>query len=173
MFGWLRRIGLCLGIAVGLALIWRGLLLLVAFIAAGVLPVVAYDRWHKSQAVARFRKVWGTQGKDLLLVYSDSPHWRGYVEDTWLSRWGRRAVVLNWSERSTWGKHPPTAEVDLFRAFAGEREFNPLAIVVPPSGKVRVVRFWRAFRGQKHGKPELLKAAEAELQGHLADKCGA
>jgi hypothetical protein len=71
---------------------------------------------------------------------------------------------LNWSERSQW---PPraSAEVALFRAFAGTREVNPLGIVVPAAGqKVHVVRFWRAFRDLKHGKEGPLKAAESDLE---------
>jgi hypothetical protein len=46
-------------------------------------------------------------------------------------------------------------------------EFNPLGIVVPPTGRqVHVVRFWRAFREHKHGKEGLLRTAEADI-----DKC--
>ena len=57
------------------------------------------------------------------------------------------------------------AEVALFRAFAGREEFNPLGILVPPEGRrVHVVRFWRAFRDHKHGKPRLLQPAEADLE---------
>jgi hypothetical protein len=116
--------------------------------------------------VGRFRRTWQVQGKDLLLVYSNGPHWQRYVEQPWLPRWGHRAVVLNWSERRTWKRRAP-AEVALFRTFAGSREFNPLGIVVPPTGiRVKVVRFWLAFRDYKHGNDRLLKHAEAEL-----DRC--
>jgi hypothetical protein len=77
-------------------------------------------------------------------------------------------VVLNWSERQTWrGSRAP--EIALFRAFAGDREFNPLGIVVPATGKVRVIRFWRGFRDFKHGKDRLLRLAEAELETALAN----
>ena len=51
---------------------------------------------------------------------------------------------------------------------AGDREFNPLGIVVPQKGRAaRVVRFWRAFRDYKHGKDGPLRVAEAELQACL------
>ena len=46
---------------------------------------------------------------------------------------------------------------------AGDREFNPLAIVFPERGLVQVIRFWQAFRDYKHGKERALRAAEAEL----------
>lgn len=56
----------------------------------------------------------------------------------------------------------------MFRAFAGTREFNPLGIVVPERGAASVVRFWRAFRDFKHGKEQLLRLKEEELERALA-----
>jgi hypothetical protein len=71
------------------------------------------------------------------------------------------------SERQIWQRER-RPEVALFRAFAGDREFNPLGIVIPKKGRAaRVVRFWRAFREYKHGKDRLLRAAEAELEACL------
>lgn len=43
------------------------------------------------------------RGHDVLLVYSDSPAWRPYIEQKLLPHIGRRAIVLNWSERNRWG----------------------------------------------------------------------
>jgi hypothetical protein len=121
--------------------------------------------WQGAVAIRRFRQRYGRDGKDLLLVYSNSPHWQQYVESEWLPRWGTRAVVVNWSERSRWsGKEP---EIVLFRSIAGSREYNPIAIVVPPTGPVRVVRFWRAFRDWKHGREGPLRQAESELESAL------
>jgi hypothetical protein len=133
--------------------------------------VMAIDALYRRRAVQRFRAVWEPQGKDLLLVYSNSPHWQQYVEANWLTRWNARAVVLNWSERRSW-QTPPRAtapEVVLFQAFSGPREFNPLAIVVPPRGHaVHIVRFWKAFRDHKHGKPAGLRTCEAQVEEFLA-----
>jgi hypothetical protein len=121
--------------------------------------------WQGAAAIRRFRRQYGREGKDLLLVYSNSPHWQQYVESEWLPRWRERAVVVNWSERSRWSGREP--EIVLFRSIAGSREYNPIAIVVPPKGPVRVVRFWRAFRDKKHGKDSPLENAERELQSAL------
>jgi hypothetical protein len=164
----LKRLALILGLGAAVVFLWKGLLVF----AAGVIVIAAASYgahvWRQWRAVRRFRRVCEPQGKDVLLVYSNSPHWQGHVEDTWLPRWGHRAVVLNWSDRRVW-KRDRRPEVALFRAFAGDREFNPLAIVVPSEGRrARVVRFWRAFRDYKHGKDRLLRAAEAELEGYLA-----
>ena len=166
MVSWLKRVGVPLAVVIGVVLLWRQLLIPATTIAALAVGAYLYDRWRKRRAVRRFRAAWRTEGRDLLLVYSNSPNWQQYVEETWLPKWGDRAVVLNWSERSKW-KRPVPPEVALFRAFAGAREFNPLAIVVPARGrKVHVVRFWPAFREYKHGKDRLLRAAEADL-----DRC--
>jgi hypothetical protein len=42
--------------------------------------------------------LWLPRGKDILLVYSDSPIWREYVLSEILPLVQERAVVLNWSE---------------------------------------------------------------------------
>lgn len=163
---WAKRVVVVLAVVSGLVFLWRGLAILAVVIVIVGIGTYAGNRWRKWRAVRRFRSVWGTQGKDLLLVYSNSPHWQRYVEETWLPKWGRRAVVLNWSERSGWSRS--NAEVALFRAFAGAREFNPLGIVVPAIGRhVDVVRFWRAFKDFKHGKDRRLREAEAELERYL------
>jgi hypothetical protein len=153
--------------AIAVVLLWRYVLTVIAVLAG--LFIIAWT-WRvvaQTAAVLRFRAAYPV--KNLLLVYSNSPHWQRYVEETWLPRWGERAIVLNWSERHTWRRSP---DVALFRAFLGgggfAREYNPAAIVVPPTGRrVRIVRFWRAFRDFKHGKDRLLRQAEADLQSAL------
>ena len=118
-------------------------------------------------ALWSFRLRHARTGRDLLIVYSESPHWQTYVEREWLPRLGGRAVVLNWSKRSQWSRWTP--EVMLFRAFTGLREFNPVAIVVPRRwGGPTVIRFWRAFRDFKHGKAQTLRQGERELDVALA-----
>ena len=137
--------------------------------------IMVLDALHRRRVVQRFRAAFEPKGKDLLLVYSNSPHWRQYVETNWLTRWGAHAVVLNWSERHIWQTRarstPP--EVALFQAFSGTREFNPLAIVVPRRGHaVHIVRFWKAFRDHKHGKPARLRTCEAQVEEFLAKARG-
>ena len=68
-------------------------------------------------------------GRFGLLVYSNSPHWKRFIEERWIPLLADRCVVVNWSERSTWAaKHP--LEQKVFRRFAGALEFNPIAIVL-------------------------------------------
>jgi hypothetical protein len=134
------------------------------------LPFLAVGAWldrRKRRRLQReFHNRWGTRGKRLLLVYSNSPNWQGYVEENWLPQLESIAVVLNWSERRTWAERHPF-EADIFRTWGGDQEFNPLAIIIPSDGSVRVIRFWQAFLDYKHGKDRTLRAAEAELGAAL------
>jgi hypothetical protein len=139
--------------------------IILALLAVAAPPIalgLAWDRWHRARLRKAFTARWREAGKDLLLVYSDSPNWKDYVEASWLPRWQARAVVLNWSRRATWDADHPL-EAAVFRRWAGDREFNPIAIVIPPRGPVTVVRFWQAFRDYKHGKDRALRLAERRL----------
>ena len=138
------------------------LLLALPFLAAGAW----LDRRKRRRLQREFHHRWGGQGKRLLLVYSNSPNWQPYVEENWLPRLASIAVVLNWSERHTWVERH-AFEARIFRVWAGPREFNPLALIIPADGPVRVIRLWQAFRDYKHGKDRSLRAAEAELEAAL------
>ena len=161
-----RSVGIALAAAALVFLLWRALLLGVGLLVLYILGFIAWQQFAIWNATQRFRRAYRSLGKDLLLVYSNSPHWQSYVETNWFPRWNERAVILNWSERSTWKENQP--EVALFHALAGHREYNPLAVVVPPLGRPLVVRFWKAFRDYKHGKDQKLKQREAELESLLS-----
>ena len=134
------------------------------------LPFLAVSAWldgRKRRRLQReFHERWGAHGKRMLLVYSNSPNWQAYVEENLRPQLDSIAVVLNWSERVTWTERNPF-EADIFRTWAGDQEFNPLAIIIPADGAVRVIRFWQAFRDYKHGKDRTLRTAEAELEAAL------
>ena len=103
---------------------------------------------------------WCRGGRDILLVYSDSPVWRVYVEQRILPQVTGRAVVLNWSQRAKWRLSLARMA---FAHFGGSREFNPLAVVFRPFGRTRTFRFWRPFRDFKHGNPAALDQVEREF----------
>jgi hypothetical protein len=124
------------------------LLWLVFYLLAGVLLHIAI--WC----------VWYTRGRDVLLVYSNSPIWQEYFEEQLLPRLGRRAIVLNWSQRRLWHR---TLAVAVFRLFGGNREFNPVAIVFRPFRLARTFRYYKSFREFKHGKPEAVDALTDQL----------
>ena len=107
---------------------------------------------------------WRARGRDVLLVYSDSPYWRNYVEENFLPRLGERAVVLNWSQRKTWRW---SLARWAFYHFGGDREFNPLAVVFRPLRRTLVFRFWRPFRERQLGRADLLQQMEREFFGAI------
>ncbi len=139
------------------------LLLLAGFVALLIFVVVypfifAYRQWLKF----RFWQRHGKHGRFVLFVYSDSPNWKDYIEANILPRIESHVVILNWSKRREWERINPL-EAQIFNHWAGRVEFNPMALVFSPSGKIKEVRFWRAFRDFKHGKERLLKEAESLL----------
>ena len=109
--------------------------------------------------------LWLPRGKDILLVYSDSPIWREYVLSKILPLVQERAVVLNWSERSKWSRW--SFPVHLFRAFGGYREFNPLVVLFCPFRRARSFRFWLPFKDWKRGYREPVERLRQELSAVL------
>ncbi len=143
-----------------------GLVALFAFsLPLLVVWVVVYLVWFFVWgAILRvwFWRKYAAQGRPLFFVYSESPNWQSYVEANILPRVEDHAVVLNWSERSLWPSTSPW-ESRFFHRFAGNRDFNPLALVFCRGGRIKAVRFHKAFLDFKHGKDSGLRAAEAEL----------
>lgn len=132
-------------------------------IALLIMGAIVLRRVRLARAVRAFRQTYAPQGKDLLVVYSVSPHWQPYIEAQWLPRWGSRAVLLNRSDPD-WKTRP---ETPLWRYMTGPTEHTPAAIVVPTRGTPRVVRFYSAFKDHKHGRSRALQAKERELEGAL------
>jgi hypothetical protein len=110
---------------------------------------------------------WCLRGRDILFVYSDSPIWHDYIEQQILPQLGKRAVILNWSQRKHW--HVSLARL-AFQYFGGSRQFNPLAVVFRPFGRTRTFRFWQPFRDFKHGNPKALRKLEADFFGVIGVK---
>jgi len=122
------------------------------------------------ETVALYVLVWlwwiGPRQRRTLFVYSDSPIWKEYLERTIIPRLPSHSVVLNWSRRRQWGRLKLSSL--LFRRFAGNYEFNPIAVVFERFRLAKAYRFWQPFRGLKHGNPEALSHLEEEFWRHLA-----
>jgi hypothetical protein len=159
-------ISLALAVGVWVGIAPRVFLGTVGVFATLIAIEIGRRHWRAHRARRAFTNTFGHQGKDVLLVTSNSPNWQSYIDSEWLPRLNERAVVLNWSEREQWDREPPAA-IAAFRTYAGPRDFNPLAIHFDTVGRVRVIRFWRAFRDYKHGKPQALYKAEATLFANL------
>lgn len=140
-------------------------LALVTIAVAALASLAAAQLVRRLRAIAAFRAAYRASGKDVLIVYTESPHWKEYIDTRWLPQWGDRAIVLDRSK--PWSEAQPEAR--LWRAIAGSAEHTPVVIVVPPAGRVQIVRFWLAFRDFKHGKDRKLREAEARLARLLGD----
>lgn len=141
------------------------LVLLILIALPIILPLVVIalllSLLHRMAVHALIWLVWLPRGKDILLVYSDSPIWHEYMTAQILPLVQSRAVVLNWSERKEWPKWSLAAHA--FRTFGGDREFNPLVVLFRPLRPALVLRFWSAFRDWKHGRPESVEAIKRQL----------
>lgn len=104
---------------------------------------------------------WLPRGKDMLLVYSDSPIWHDYMVAEVLPLVQERAMVLNWTERNQWREWP--LSVLAFRFFGGNYAFNPMVVVFRPLRRARTFRFWPAFKEWKHGDREPVEKLRREL----------
>lgn len=109
--------------------------------------------------------LWIPKGKDVLFVFSDSPIWREYMISHVLPLVQRRAVVLNWSERSQWS--PWSLKVSVFRAFGGSREFNPMIVKFQLFRKAKILRYWSAFQDWKRGYIEPVESLKRQLSSML------
>jgi len=103
---------------------------------------------------------WLRRGRYILFVYSNSPIWHGYIEEQILPNIRRRAIILNWSERSKWHR---SLAVLVFYHFGGSQEFNPLAIVFRTLRLHRSFQFYLPFRDYKHGKQDKVEKMKQEL----------
>ena len=108
-------------------------------------------------------------GKNIIFVYSESTNWQEYIEQKIFPEIEAKALLINWSERSKWKKRKPL-EVKIFRHFGGDTEFNPMAIIFIRPWKIKIVRFFQAFKDYKHGKEFLLNQCMNELFDLAANK---
>jgi hypothetical protein len=109
--------------------------------------------------------LWLPKGKDVLLVYSDSPIWFEYMTTQILPLVQERAVVLNWSERKKWSRW--SLGVVVFHHFGGAGDFNPLVVFFQPLRRARIYRFWSAFKDWKRGHKEPVERLGQELAASL------
>jgi hypothetical protein len=109
---------------------WLTYALVPMLLLVSLLVIVLYVLWA---LVLRFLVLvlWFPRGYRVLVVYSNSPHWKQYFEEHILPRLGSRCVVLNWSERRQWSF---TLARGLFLFYGGDKAYNPLVVVMPAFG---------------------------------------
>ena len=153
-------------LAVILLLIFR-----TPWLAITLLPLAFWTQYKAYGLVLllRARSRWRNTPICGILVYSDSPNWKEYIESSWLSAIAGRVVVLNWSERKSWDKSLP---VRLFRYYVTgrwgdyeirQKDINPAFILFRGLRYPHVYRYHQAFRDRKHGHPEALRQLEDRM----------
>ncbi|UCD30577.1 MAG: hypothetical protein JSV03_08960 [Planctomycetota bacterium] len=140
-----------------------------------LLPLCLYI-WHTLYGLllliaARWR--WHSSSVQAVLITSDSPNWKNYIEKEWLPRLKDKVIILNWSQRKSW---PRSLETRLFNYFCltehqillfivGEKNqnFNPALILLRGLHYPYVYRFYHAFLDAKHGRTEVLQKLESHM----------
>lgn len=163
-----------------------GLFLLSLPLILVILPIVLIIRYSIGLWLGFLvKEKWFPQGKRLLFVYSNSPHWQNYIEENILPKIENQSIILNWSEKSSWNWKRKPLELRIFThwtsvnvySFKGRRkwfgdEYNPVAIIFIPWWKPKVIRFWKAFKDFKHGKEKNLRQLEEEFFKSIEIKRG-
>src|ERR1019366_3372644 len=116
---------------------------------------------HKITVYILVWVLWLPKGKDVLVVYSDSPVWHDYMSVAVLPLVQDRAVILNWSRRKKWPRL--SLATHAFRIFGGRQEFNPIVVVFRPLNRAVVFRLWPAFKDWKRGRRESLESLRQRL----------
>lgn len=131
----------------------------IIFLPLLIVIVILYYLWSAILAISIWI-LWGTRGRYILFVYSDSPIWSGYIKQEILPRITNNAIILNWSERKKWGS---SLAVLAFKHFGGYRNFNPLALIFRPFHFNKEFRFYEAFKDFKHNKTEKLEHMKTDF----------
>ncbi len=146
------------------------LLVGVVFVVLLVLPLapLLFATWFAYAIVLQIAiwTFWSTRGVNVLLVYSDSPTWSGYIEANIIPRLPPSTLTINWSDRRNWRWF--SLPVMAARFFGGSKEFNPMIVVFRPFHWAKTYRFWQPFKDYKHGKTGPLQALEAKLFVYLS-----
>lgn len=108
---------------------------------------------------------WLPHGKDTLVIYSDSPHWKEYFETEVNPTLSSRSYILNWSHRKQWNNF--TLPTLAFHGFSGAREFNPLVIVFKKWKWPRRFRFFKAFHDLKHRNQATIYRVLNDLKNYI------
>lgn len=135
------------------------IVILAALLLLAAIAVTWRLRIHR--AVRRFTRRHGP-AKDLLVVYTASPHWQPWIEERWLPRWGERLVLFN--RTHPWSAEQP--EAALWQLLRAGGDHTPMAVVVRP-WRPLVFRLYRAFLAQKEGRPAALQEMESRISAAL------
>jgi len=102
-----------------------------------------------------------------ILVLSDSPNWKPYIQQHWLPRLQEKVIVLNWSEHKKWRRSLPVRIFHRFGIGGNDFNFNPSLILFRGLRHPFVYRYFFAFRDAKHGNMDALRKLERHMFAQL------
>lgn len=138
--------------------IYIPLAVIISLIIIGIISSIVSDKL----LISKFKKKWFPQNKVALLVYSDSPNWKEYIDKNWIPKIGNRVTTLNWSESNQPGKEK-SLESKIHLRFSPPKGYVPMIIFFNKKGPPQVISFHKAFLNFKHEKDYLLKKKEKQL----------
>lgn len=127
--------------------------LIISWLGYGKLLILHFHLRHRGHAISG------------VLITSDSPVWKDYIQANWIDRFGNRFIILNGSQRSLWSASPATR---LYYFFCPQDEnYCPAVILLRGFRHPQVYRFFYAFRDYKHGDGTALLKLEEDLAQEL------
>lgn len=97
-----------------------------------------------------------------ILVYSNSPRWKAYIESRWLPAAGDHLAAINISENQHW--RPSLSGLTLeAHLFSRKRPLLPVALVFPDGRPPEFIEFNGAFLDRNAGNDEQIYIKEQHL----------
>ncbi|HEX7966057.1 MAG TPA: hypothetical protein VF651_10085 [Gammaproteobacteria bacterium] len=145
-----------LGLVVGIPI----LIVLFVFLSPVILLVLAKE-FLLSFWIHALLKIKWPANKWILVSYTESEHWSQYLETEIIPRLGDACVVINRS-RPDWKQKYPI-EAKAIKVWGKNRQYNPMIVLVPKVGRVKIFRLFEEFKAKKHGKSGPLEAKISEI----------
>ena len=127
--------------------------LLLPFLLVYGITVLVFTGLYRLLLTMIYCFIWSFRAGKVIFAYSESPHWKGYLESEILPFLPASSVTLNISRV---GSLRGSFEEKCYRHWSGSQEYCPIAIVFRPFRPPECYRFYSAFLEAKHGHPERL-----------------
>lgn len=104
----------------------------------GLVLFVLWNYWH------------GKNGRQFLVVFSNSPKWHGYFVEKIVPLIGEQGLIVNTTRDNKWSSSTSVGR-RAHKHWGGTEEHTPIVIYFPRVGHVQVFRFYKAFKDRDSG----------------------
>ncbi len=129
--------------------------------------IVVYKvrRWKKRKYLLEsIQKDWISNGKNVLVVYSESKIWKEYFEKKLIPQIENTAVILNWSLRHKSRDNEKTLALEVLKFFR-KQWYYPVAFIFGNNADIQIFDFHESYiKMIKSGTGEYKKMEEDFLQ---------